>query len=398
MTAASQRVEVAPEVVRWACRRAGHDLDKADAGKKPPPGWVKLASSWAERTKTPTLKQLLGFARSAHIPIDHLLGTKPPPPDRVPLPDLRTLDNREVGEPSLELLDTVHICERRREWYSEYLLRTSNMVCDFVGSARLEDSPRGVAEQMRERFQLPEEPEGGSWEGRIQLLVDRAESIGILALRNSMVGFNTRRMLDPQEFRGFALPDERAPLVFINAADSKGAQMFTFAHEVAHLWLGEKALSGSLRPDEDAQPVEQWCNAVAAEFLVPGEDIRARFDAGADLREEMRRLSRRYGVSGLVILIRLKTLRQIGAARFRAEYDREKERLEGWLRRRGGGSGGDTHSAAKRSLQQAGRPLALAVLASVREEALTYREAYRLLSAKNTAALRRIAELVGAKL
>ena len=97
-------------------------------------------------------------------------------------------------------------------------------------------------------------------------------------MASSIVGSNSRRKLRVDEFRGFVLVDKLAPLVFLNAADSKAAQMFTLAHELAHIWLGESGISDSIAGDIPDQAIERWCNSVAAELLVPISDLRREYN------------------------------------------------------------------------------------------------------------------------
>jgi Zn-dependent peptidase ImmA (M78 family) len=134
---------------------------------------------------------------------------------------------------------------------------------------------------------------------------------------------NNHRPLDPEEFRGFALADELAPVAFINGADTKAAQMFTLAHELAHIWAGQTALSDTTPLSVPDNKVEQWCNQVSAELLVPLAVLRAELSRDEDLETQVSRLARRFKVSSLVILRRMHDAGALSRAAFQQAYDAE---------------------------------------------------------------------------
>lgn len=111
-------------------------------------------------------------------------------------------------------------------------------------------------------------------------LIERMEALGILVMRNSVVGNNTSRSLNPQEFRGFAIAHPHAPVIFINTADVTQAWTFTLLHEFVHLLLGESGVS-DLSHNNDNQ-IEKFCNQVAAEFLVPSAEITELWQSDLD--------------------------------------------------------------------------------------------------------------------
>ena len=102
---------------------------------------------------------------------------------------------------------------------------------EFASAYSLTSPPEQVAAAMGESLQLSGGWAAiqGSWTDALRTLKDCIESAGVLAVFNGVVGNNTRRKLDADEFQGFALVDEYAPLIFVNNSDYKTAQIFTLA-------------------------------------------------------------------------------------------------------------------------------------------------------------------------
>jgi Zn-dependent peptidase ImmA (M78 family) len=384
----SVRVEVRPSVLIWARARSGVPEDDWDRRFPKFEGW--LAGEAA-----PTLKQLEDFARKTHTPVGFLF-LEDPPVETVPIPDFRTVGDRPVGADevvSADLLDVIYACERRQEWYRDNQILEGEPRLAFVGAASMSDAVEEVAAQMRIVLEWTAETRAtcrGS-DGALTWLRERAEAAGALVMISGIVGSNTHRTLDPQEFRGFALADPYAALVFVNGADSKSAQVFTLVHELAHLWLGATALSDLDPRSVRANDVERWCNQVAAELLVPMAEFRNRLNSSVDLRAQLQPLAEHFRVSPQVVLGRLREAGALTWEQYLVELDVERERVAEFLATRGGGGGNYYNTKPV----QVSRRFARALIASAKEGRTPYTRAFRLLDVKSGSTFDGLAERLG---
>ncbi len=376
------KVDVKAELVRWARERSMIERDVLEER------FPKL-DAWESGEALPTLKQLENFARATHTPFGYFFLSEPPV-ERMPIPDFRTVAGARIGRPSPDLLDTIYLCQQRQEWYREFARSTGERPVSFAASATATSNVIEAAANIRHTlgFDVEERRRIPTWTDALRRFIEVADAAGVLVMVSGVVGSNNRRKLDTDEFRGFALADPLAPLVFINGSDTKAAQMFTLAHELAHVWLGQSAVSDSqpsLAPDNR---VERWCNEVAAELLVPMAILRDEYRDGANVEHEMERLARRFKVSTLVILRRIFDVGSLTQQHFHQAYESELQRLLALP----AGSGGNFYLTLG---ARASKRFARALVVSTLEGRSSFTEALRLLGFKKMTTFRELGQNLG---
>ncbi len=363
------QVTVEPALLAWARARSGLDADLL-IQKFP-----KLYQ-WESGEVNPTLKQLENFARATRKPVGYLFLPVPPKED-IPIPDFRTIGDRSVVRPSPDLLDTIYQCQQRQDWYRDYARTIGLDEVSQVGSLTTDVDPVAAGAEITETLSFGSEKRGASWAGTFTYLCDQAEAIGVLVMVSGVVGSNTHRKLNPEEFRGFALVDSVAPLVFINRADTQAAQIFTLVHELAHIWLGESALSDTDIVGQTTNSIERWCNRVAAEVLVPLQELHAVFDVNAPLIDELDRLARSFKSSTLVVLRQVHEAKYLDWNSYQNAYQTELARVMDLLPTKS--SGGNFYNTL---LTRISKQFARSVIANTLEGQTLYTDAFNMLGLK----------------
>jgi Zn-dependent peptidase ImmA (M78 family)/DNA-binding XRE family transcriptional regulator len=362
-------------IITWARQRAEMDpVDLATSIHVKP----EQISDWESGEDHPTFRQAQNLAKKLFIPFGYLFLTEPPVIEPQ-IADLRTVRDEQRNRFSLEFEDVLNDAQRKQNWYKEQLLQEGAQNLAFIGKFSITDNILAVAEDIQETLGINQafRDRCTSWEDFLSKFIEKVEANGILVLRNGVVGNNNRRKLSVQEFRGFVLSDPIAPLIFINNNDTQAAKVFTLAHELAHLWIGESGVSDldpGTRTTVPINDIERFCNKVAAEVLVPQQVFVESWDDNANLQANLNTLCRLFRVSAPVILIRAKTLNKISDQVFYQEYPNYNA-----ARRRTRSSSGNFNNTLP---VRNSKTLTRAIITSALEGSTLYRDAARLLGVK----------------
>ncbi len=269
--------------------------------------WIKFPQlqQWIDGEKKPTVNQLADFAKAVHIPFGFFFLEKLPEiKNTVPL--FRTNSKVAHFDYSYELSQTINTIQKRQDWLVDYLRSEHQDELPFVGRFNVKHNYSVIANDIRKELLLPM-----NWsqfltdkEAALKYLIKKAEDAGIYVAINGVLG-NSSKNLNPEEFKGFVLSNKLAPYIFINGKDYPAAKLFTFMHELAHIWLDKSAALDIERFQSANTEIEKLCDAVAAELLVAKDVLVKEWIKVKVQANHLDYLERFFKVSKVVIARRL---------------------------------------------------------------------------------------------
>ncbi|MGA2540047.1 MAG: XRE family transcriptional regulator [Verrucomicrobiota bacterium] len=306
-----------PDVLRWARSKAG--LSEATLADRIGVQ-LSIVEKW-EKTGSIPFSVVEKLAETTRTPFGFLFLTEPPQPS-LPIADFRHVDDTLSSTPSNDLLDVIYSAQLKQSWYREYLISNGKKPLPFIGKSSMQNPTKETAEDIRRTLNIGPAlaQKTTKWDETVRYTIEAAEDYGILVLRSGYAGTSTSRTLLVDEFRGFALFDEYAPLIFINGADALAAQIFTIAHEIAHIWIGETGVSNTEKTYSTGSTIEKYCNSVAAEVLLPLEELHVSWHGKRNDITEIDRLSYQYKISRIVVARRARDAGLLTEEKFNAYY------------------------------------------------------------------------------
>jgi Zn-dependent peptidase ImmA (M78 family)/transcriptional regulator with XRE-family HTH domain len=256
-----------PEIMRWARETAG--LNLADAAHRLDISKVERLISYESGKEMPSRPVLLKMAKQYRRSLlTFYLETPPTQGNRGE--DFRTVtaDRTIAGEATLDAL--IRDLRARQSLVHATLEDEDINPIAFIGSTKMSDGIQPTLEAIKTALQMDhhEFRTKRKIDDAFALLRSRAEAIGIFVLLIGNLGSH-HSDIPAETFRGFAISDPIAPFIVINDQDAKAAWSFTLLHEMAHLCLGTTGISGA----SSDKIIEQFCNDVASEFLLPKSEL-----------------------------------------------------------------------------------------------------------------------------
>lgn len=327
---------VQPEMLRWARKTVGLSVADVALSLKRKPEEIE---AWESGDDAPSYSQLEKLAYQLYKRPLAVFFLPAPPEEAIPQRKFRTLPDADLQALSRDTY--LHI---RRAHAFQIALRElfdgHNPAGRSIWKSLSLSLSGGIAEQaggIRKFLGITLEDQI-SWKSD-ELALKRWRQ----AIEDSGV-FVFKAAFKQKDISGFCLADEHLPVVYLNNSTTKTRQIFSLLHELAHLLLSMNGLSKFDTSYIDRLPqtekrLERFCNAVAAEVLIPASDFAEQeklFPANVEkASEEMfSGLASRYGVSRETVLRRFLDQERVTAS----FYENQAKRWAAQKKESSGGS------------------------------------------------------------
>ena len=304
---------VQPKVIKWAREATGLSLeDVATRLKKP----IAVVQGWESGEAMPTYVQLETLAYELYKRPLAIFFLPEPPQEKRPAHEFRSLPETDLE--SLAPNTRLHI--RKAQAYQVSLRQlygdgnpSDTLISDVV-SLSLNDSVERQAIGLRKSLGITIERQA-KWTSDEEALRNWRQIIedaGVFVFKDSF---------KQKEISGFCLQDQMFPIIYINNSTTKTRQIFSLLHELAHLLFHVNGLSKFDKEYIEHLPIteqriEVFCNAIAAEVLIPNADLELQIRNLPKQLESVPEsvfsaLAKRYGVSREAILRRFLNLGRV---------------------------------------------------------------------------------------
>ena len=293
----ANKAYITAKVFKWA-RESAKMTEEIAASKVAVP--IEKFKEWENGNDYPTIRQAQKLAKAYRRPFA-LFFLPDVPNDFQPLQDFRKAGSKELSTPSIFIIREI---QQKQAWIRDVNEESNENKVSFIGKYSIKDNPKIVAQDILNELNI--NPFNYTSNNPILEWIDKAESNGVFISRSSFI--HPRLKLDSNEIQGFAIADSYAPFVFINSDDWNAPQLFTLVHELAHLWISETGISNDIEPSikniNEYNPIELFCNEVAANALIPIEFIENLDDKAFDHAKEVFKNAKSIGVSSFALLVR----------------------------------------------------------------------------------------------
>lgn len=323
---------IEPALFLWARNSVGLGVDDVAQMLNRSPEEI---ASWERGDTAPTYSQLEKLAYQIYKRPLALFFLPEPPQEETPQHEFRTLPDADMH--SLDRDTYLHI--RKAHAYQLALKElfdhnpSSQPIWQQLELVR-NQSVVEQAKKIREFLRIGMDQQAG-WkndDAALKAWRQAIEDAGIFVFKASF---------KQADISGFCLLDAQFPLIYLNNSATKTRQIFSLLHELSHLLIHVNGLSKfdfnyANRLAETEKKLEIFCNAVAAEVLIPAGDFRQQTAfAPSDIEkasdEFFAILASRYGVSREAVLRRFLNQKRVGQqfyekkARFWAQQKKQNE-------------------------------------------------------------------------